>query len=263
MKTINLRDKNFVNQEYSSMYGASEYFRWDRSCTQPGPVVYTDHFLTDRIKVYPGEKIAWLVEPISIYPQIYVWIKRHWELFKEVWTHDEEILNVLPNARWLPMAGTWVNGKDRVIHTKAKLCSFIASSKNYAPGHKLRQEIRPVLPSFIDQFGAGYKPIRNKAEGLNPYCFSIAIENCVRDTYFTEKIIDCFLTGTVPIYWGTPKIAKHFNKNGILHFNTSEELIQIVSSLSIGRYESMMNAVKENYSLAKEFEVGEDWIMKY
>jgi hypothetical protein len=262
MKLLNLKDKNFVNQEYSAMHGASRFIKWDRSCSQPGPVIYTDKFLNDRINIYKGEKIAWVLEPVSIYPHIYTWIKLNWALFKEVWTHDEELINLLPNARWIPMGGTWINLSNRNVHTKTILCSFIASSKNYAPGHKLRQEVRKVLPSFVDQFGAGFRPIRNKAEGLNSYCFSIAIENCIRDTYFTEKIIDCFLTGTVPVYWGTKRISRHFNPAGILQFETQQELMQLMHAISFDMYQEMIEAVRQNYELAKEFETGEDTAFK-
>jgi len=37
----------------------------------------------------------------------------------------------------------------------------------------------------------------NKADTLVPYMFSLAIENSKLDGYFTEKLLDCFLTGVV------------------------------------------------------------------
>ena len=46
--------------------------------------------------------------------------------------------------------------------------------------------------------------------------FSVCIENTTHDTYFTEKILDCFATGTLPIYKGTKNITKYFDGNGIL-----------------------------------------------
>lgn len=262
MKRINLRDKNFVNQDFSAKNGSSKSFAWDRSCSQPGPIVYTDAFLNDRIKVFAGEKIAWLIEPAVIYPHIYGWIKSNWRLFKAVWTHDEEIVNAIPNAYWVPMAGTWISEQDRRIHNKSKICSFIASSKNYAPGHKLRQEIRKMLPVSVDQYGAGYRPIRNKADGLNSYYFSIAVENCERDTYFTEKIIDCFNTGTIPIYWGTSRITDHFNGDGIIRFNGLSDLKYILEVLTEDMYHQRKEAIAENFERGKAFETGEEWIAK-
>jgi len=34
--------------------------------------------------------------------------------------------------------------------------------------------------------------------------------------YFTEKILDCFRTRTVPIYWGCTNIREHFEADGII-----------------------------------------------
>ena len=42
----------------------------------------------------------------------------------------------------------------------------------------------------------------NKLAGLKDYMFTIVIENVVDDCWFTEKLMDSLLTGTIPIYWG-------------------------------------------------------------
>ena len=65
----------------------------------------------------------------------------------------------------------------------------------------------------IDFFGrATENPLELKSEGTNPYMFQIAIENAQRRFYFADKINDCFVTGTVPIYWGAPNIGDFFDK---------------------------------------------------
>jgi hypothetical protein len=83
--------------------------------------------------------------------------------------------------------------------------------------------------------------------------FSVAIENGQYETYFTEKLLDCFATGTIPVYLGAPDIGKVFNSDGIIalsdEFDVSEEL-----------YYSKMNAIKENLEKAKEMEILEDFI---
>ena len=183
-------------------------------------------------------------------------------MFNEVWTHDEEVLNTVRNAKWVPMGGTWIETEERMFYSKTKLCSFIASDKNRAPGHRLRQYIRAVLPNSVESFGKGFNYLSRKVEGLNDYCFSISIENCVIDTYFTEKLIDCFNTGTIPIYWGTQKVDNHFNSEGIIHFKEIDELLEVISGLSVEKYSFMIKAAKENFELAKEFETAENWILK-
>jgi hypothetical protein len=46
--------------------------------------------------------------------------------------------------------------------------------------------------------------------------FSFAIENCRQPYYMTEKLIDCFITGTVPIYWGADYAIDFFNPDGMI-----------------------------------------------
>ena len=44
---------------------------------------------------------------------------------------------------------------------------------------------------------------------------------------FSEKLLDAMAVGTIPVYWGCPEIDKFFDKNGIITFNTIEELKDI------------------------------------
>ena len=36
------------------------------------------------------------------------------------------------------------------------------------------------------------------------------------ETFITEKVNDCFLTGTIPIYLGAPDIGDYYNLDGII-----------------------------------------------
>lgn len=51
----------------------------------------------------------------------------------------------------------------------------------------------------------------NKAEALLPYEYSIAIENGRFEGYISEKLFDCFLCNTVPIYLGCTDVMKYYN----------------------------------------------------
>jgi hypothetical protein len=62
--------------------------------------------------------------------------------------------------------------------------------------------------------------------------FHIACENQVMNNMFSEKIIDCFKTKTIPIYYGCQNIHKYFNPKGILQFNTFQELVNILETLT-------------------------------
>ena len=64
--------------------------------------------------------------------------------------------------------------------------------------------------------------------------------------------MDCFITATIPIYWGCPNIADYFDTRGILIFNTFDELKEIMESLSEEKYNSMLEYAKINFDIAKE-----------
>jgi hypothetical protein len=87
--------------------------------------------------------------------------------------------------------------------------------------------------------------------------FSVAIENDTYDTYFTEKIIDCFATGTIPIYKGTRRIIEHFNSDGIIFLDDTN-----ISDLTSELYYSKLDAIKENFELSKKLDNLDDWIFE-
>ena len=53
--------------------------------------------------------------------------------------------------------------------------------------------------------------IKDKIKFLNEYKFSIAMENSEGDGYVTEKIMDSFRAGTIPIYYGDYFIDEFVN----------------------------------------------------
>lgn len=43
------------------------------------------------------------------------------------------------------------------------------------------------------------------------------------EIHFTEKIVNPFLSGTIPIYWGSNNIKNIFNTNSILFLKDESE----------------------------------------
>lgn len=52
-----------------------------------------------------------------------------------------------------------------------------------------------------------------------PYKFVIAMENTDVEGYITEKILNPIFAGSIPIYWGTSEITKHFNPKRFIYIN--------------------------------------------
>jgi len=147
-----------------------------------------------------------------------------------------------------PSTSSWI-ATPEFMPFKSRQVSMISSNKNFTKGHSFRHEIINNLPSCVDLYGRGFKPINNKIEGLKDYGFSIAIENDNSAGYFTEKLLDCFFTCTVPIYWGSPSVETIFNKSGIIRIDCVNDL-KTICNLSKDDYNSRINAIIENYYIA-------------
>lgn len=91
--------------------------------------------------------------------------------------------------------------------------SWITSNLAANAGHRRRLAFLARLQQAgvkFDLFGRGFQPIADKWDGLAPYRYAIAVENHSAPHYWTEKIMDCFLAGTMPVYFGAPNIADYF-----------------------------------------------------
>ena len=78
------------------------------------------------------------------------------------------------------------------------------------------------------------------------------IENCKEDFYFTEKLIDSFVTGTLPIYWGCPSIDMFFDINGIIVLDDFNKLGDILDNID-QIYSERLPYIERNFELAKKY----------
>ena len=203
------------------------------------------------------------METREVYPKRYDEFETYMNNFDYILTHDKDLLNKFPNkTKFVPFGGCWIKDSNFKITNKSKDISMIYSNKTVFEGHKLRHQVANNIKN-IDLFGRGTSnPVNNKEESLVDYRYSIVIENSKTDNYFTEKLIDCFAVGTIPIYWGCSNLKDYFNSDGIITFNTLEELNIILPTLNKNLYESKLDAIKDNLEKSKEYNVTEDWIFK-
>ncbi len=264
LKKVKILDNNFSHAKYSTDYQESKYIEWVRNNTNNSDeiIFLTDNSMRNNHSVN-GIKIGLLMEPRVINPSIYEWVVNNYDKFTTIFTYDKELLSLGVNFKFYPHCGCWIKPEDQLIHNKTKLLSIVASAKTQSSGHKLRHEsIKSSIDNNInlDVYGRGYNTINYKLDAFKDYAFSIVIENSKTDFYFTEKLIDSFITGTVPIYWGCPSISNFFNLDGIIIFNDVEDLVSNLNDLSLEKYNSMLPAIKENFEKAKDFLIAEDWI---
>lgn len=225
------------------------------------PLFVTDSYLLQTYTV--NKKVAWLIEPKAISPKLYSqgaiqFISKN---YNYVLTHEQDLVQKYKNFLYVPFCANFAI-LNETLPEKNKLVSMITSSKNKTEGHKFRIESTKSVKGY-DLFGRGFKEIKSKNEALEPYMFSIAIENSMSDYYFTEKVMDCFSTKTIPIYRGCD-LSKWFNSDGIIYFRTHEELQDIINNkLSKEFYESKKSAIEENYNKSRfDYYSCEDFIVK-
>ena len=243
------------NKGYSVHGKESKYIEWVKD-----PSLEVSFYVDDTIQTafndkVAGKKYAWILESKYIKPQIVSLVKnnyeRYIETFEIIFTHNQELLSLHPKFKWCPAQGFWI--QEPKIYEKSKMISMISSNKMMTEGQRTRLQWVEMLRDQIDVYGRGINEIALKEEGLCDYMFSVVIENGFYESYFTEKIMDCFATGTIPVYKGSPDIGKYFNKDGIIdlseEFDVSEEI-----------YNSKMDAIKDNLERVKQYEVLEDFI---
>lgn len=122
------------------------------------------------------------------------------------------------------------------VSRKEFAVSFLTSSKNHFPGHILRQEIYEKLPAQIGNLRTWKHKspprVDDKRTVIEPYQYHICPENSQYEGYYTEKLIDCFVAKTIPIYWGCADIDKHFNVEGVIVFEDTRDLLRKLQGLT-------------------------------
>jgi hypothetical protein len=242
------------NKGYSVHGKEAKYIEWVKEGAEE--TFYIDNTINAGINDGRlGKKYLWLLESKYIKPGLVESIIENRQLVEDtydtIFTHDQRLLSLGEKYKWVPAQGFWI--KEPKVYEKSKMISMIASNKMMCEGHRKRLEWVERIGDQVDLYGRGFNEIADKEEGLCDYMFSVAIENGEYETYFTEKLLDCFATGTIPVYLGAPDIGKHFNMDGIIvlsdEFDVSEDI-----------YYSKMDAIEDNLERAKQMEILEDFI---
>ena len=195
-----------------------------------------------------------MIEPRSIEPAAYEWVEHHYSEYKYVFTYDSRLLEKCSNAKVFLYCGVSLFSNS----PKTKMISMACSGKTSCDGHIERLRIARLLKDKIDTYGRfdGGTYV-DDSEIYSPYKFNIAMENYSDGYYFTEKILNCFATKTIPVYYGCPNISEFFNNKGIFQVKDTENILKVVDViLEHGDliYESLKDAVEENYKRVARYE---------
>ncbi len=271
MITVPLRDGTFAPGRSMTLSGenadeAPKLLRWQHVEQLPdAPVtVFTDMCLDEVLLSQSPTNIAVLIEPPAFSTTHYEKAERLEAHFDAIFTYDWEYLEagIARGAPWrfYPFGGSRI--RDWGVFDKSANASIIVSVKAITEGHRLRHEIVKRFGEHLSVFGEPYTEYLDpKPPGLRPFRYSVVVESGRSDYYFTEKLIDCFSQGTVPVYWGCPSMAD-FEADGIIPFETLDDLTYILANISEQDYLRRMSAIRRNLELARGFRCAEDWLAR-
>lgn len=138
---------------------------------------------------------------------------------------------------------------------KTQDVSFVLSDKKYTKGHRLRHSILKNFGSKVDCYGNPVDNfIKEKTQALDSYQFHIAVENTNHLNYISEKFFDPIKTLTIPIYWGSKDSVRKlgFDLDGILFFESMNDLNKILDCIDDGTYQEMLDSVIYNKARLRE-----------
>ena len=151
-----------------------------------------------------------------------------------------------------------------IIQNKICQVSMICGSKNWATGHQFRRQVWESQEKMIFQkkfmYSKNYGDLKifdnneeishgkNKTELFIDSMFHIAIENNQAIEYFTEKLIDCFVSKTIPIYYGCHNIGDYFNLEGMIIVNNINDINNLNNIICEKFYNDRIHFIEDNYN---------------
>ncbi|MCM1538314.1 MAG: glycosyltransferase family 10 [bacterium] len=142
--------------------------------------------------------------------------------------------------------------EDTFFMGKKGFCSYVVSADG-GVGNR-RDDYFDVISTYrkVDSGGRHRnnlpdgKPVPDKLEFQKRYKFSLTCENSSFKGYATEKLVDAFAAGTIPIYWGDPDIKELFNEKAFIScadYADDEELVHAIREIDKdeARYLSMVH----------------------
>lgn len=267
MLTVRLRDGAFRGAASASAAGDTasmqpRLLRWDREATHVPVAVFTDQCLPEVLVDPAPRKVAWLLEPPSIRPETYAFVREHRSAFTHVLSHQRDFC-VDVGGTWYPFGGTRIAPEDWRVWPKSQDVVIIASAKRQTEGHRLRHAVIRRFPQ-ITAYGPAYEPIGERPLlALRDARFAVVIENERSADWFTEKLIDCLAVGTIPLYRGCPDIWRYFDRDGVWAWQTLDGLAALLERATAATYEGCGGAVIANFITAGAYGCVEDWLVEH
>jgi hypothetical protein len=229
--------------------------------------VYVDYMPTT---IIPQNTIRIIViqEPNNDLKQRYIkYFNENKNSYNYIFTYHQDILEEFSNSK------LFIGSCTRIHYYKFPIKNFSVSTlvggktSNEYEGYVLRHGLwfnqnRIKIPknfylsSQCKLNGVDYNKnyvIYEEKDPLFNSQFSITIENTSIRNMFSEKLIDCFQTKTIPIYYGCKNVGDFFNVDGMFIVNSLDDIINVCNSLTPEIYETKLSSIEDNYMKSIEF----------
>ena len=141
---------------------------------------------------------------------------------------------------------------------RKKFCAAVISNSNFTDYFRLEFIEELSKYKYVDMGGTyknnvGY--ILNKVEFLSSYKFSIAMENTEGNGYLSEKIIESFMSGTIPIYYGDYMVDEYINPKAYILIRDKNDMFKKIEYIkNIDNNDELYEKIlKENIFIDKYY----------
>ena len=265
----------FLFSEKKTKKGKDFYLYGNEDLKYKSITLFNDHPANDHQLSLNDLNVLMIMEPNQLF-NLHSYALQNWDKFDAILTWGQDILDYCPNAVFLPFGISWLDKEyiDNIDKLEKKFeVSFLCGGKQMIEGHHLRHRLYKredeitipkqwyyTLPDY--DYNNGHHTIK-QYEGQPPgsekkimwnSMFSICVENSSNRGYHTEKVIDAFLSKTVPIYWGCSNLEElGYDPDGFIYCRDENEIIEAVNKLTPEDYTKRKKAIEHNFEKAKYY----------
>lgn len=230
--------------------------------------IFVDHIADESLLNENPYNFLFILEPNELFG-LHDWAIYNSDKFTNIFTWSKKILDNCPNAYFFPFGISWLDSqfiKEMENKEKNFEVSYLCGNKKMIEGHFLRHRLYDrgeeitipkkwfyTLPDYSYEEQRILGDLSQKKIVWQDSMFSICIENSSHHGYHTEKIIDAFLSKTIPVYRGCKDIGEFYNADGIIVCQDENDIIKKVNQLTPEYYHSKKEAIDQNYEIAKHY----------
>jgi len=198
-------------------------------------------------------------------------IIKHHKKYDKIVTSNNTVLENCDNAKFMIYGTTWLNKSPHHPDSFGKYddqfelipkefsLSMVCGALSGKIGYNIRHYVflnKDKITSIPLKFYSSTRfPIPNiqqlpNDDKINLFnsMFSVVVESTSEPNYISEKLIDCLITNTIPVYWGCPNVNDFFDTSYWINldqiFNTKFEE---------SHYWNNIDKIKHNAKLAKKY----------